>query len=414
VAKDGSVSRRARPIPAECGESTAAFRALDLQDGRIVLAHQASSDRLLVGPALGYYHSGCGGALVRRQFSLVDPDKPTTVPTDVVTPVLSDPAGSTSPSSMSFDTRSVPAAGPLDLAFTPKGSRVAAIALDDSLVPTLDGPAPNLWVAAWDGGAFPDLSALAQAGKATSVALSGQPVAVAFDGNGQYIVQSREPATLELEDGTSIRLSSESHADSGHLMFYMNSSIGLSCSSCHPEGGEDGHVWHFAQGLRRTMPLEGGVMERAPFHWDGSLPDLGALVNEVMITRMGLPVRPTDQQVAGLGSFLDQLPALPSASGLDPAAVARGELAFRRQDVGCATCHGGPQFTDSRVVDVGTGGTFVTPSLLGVGLRSSLFHDGCAKDVAQRFGACGGTAHGSPELLTEAERSDLVTFLRSL
>ena len=244
--------------------------------------------------------------------------------------------------------------------------------------------------------------------------MSGQPVAVAFDAQGQYIVQSREPASLELEDGTSVSLSAESHADTGHLMFYMNSSIGLSCSSCHPEGGEDGHTWHFQQGLRRTMPLEGGVMERAPFHWDGALGDMSALVNEVMVTRMGLRSQPNEHQVAALGSFLEQLPALAVASDLDAKAVARGERAFQRADVGCATCHRGPQYTDNRLADVGTGGVFSTPSLIGVGLRSALFHDGCAKNIEQRFGACGGTAHGKPQLLSDAERADLVSFLRSL
>jgi CxxC motif-containing protein (DUF1111 family) len=65
-------------------------------------------------------------------------------------------------------------------------------------------------------------------------------------------------------------------------------------------------------------------------------------------------------------------------------------------------------------VDVGTGGKFVTPSLIGVGLRTSLFHDGCAKTVAERFGACGGTAHGSPDLLSADQKADLIAFLRSL
>jgi len=32
----------------------------------------------------------------------------------------------------------------------------------------------------------------------------------------------------------------------------------------------------------------------------------------------------------------------------------------------------------------------------------------------QRFGVCGGTAHGKPELLSTDERADLIAFLRSL
>jgi cytochrome c553 len=219
---------------------------------------------------------------------------------------------------------------------------------------------------------------------------------------------------LWFEESTSVPLSNESHADSGHLMFHMNSGIGIACASCHPEGGDDGHVWRLPEGLRRTMPLEGGVMERAPFHWDGSLVDMGTLVNTVMVTRMGLPKEPSAQQIAALSGFLEQLPALPPADGLDAAAVKRGEAVFRRSDVACASCHSGPQFTDNKLADVGTGGSFVTPTLLGVGLRPALFHDGCAKSIVQRFGVCGGTAHGKPELLSADERADLITFLRSL
>lgn len=168
VGDDGGILRRARPTPPDCGDATAAFRALDLHDGRIVLAHQGSSDRLLSGSAAGYYHVGCGGALVRRLLSLVDVDTPAHGAAG--TPA-SDPAGPNAGSAMTFDTQLVPAAGPLDFAFTPKGSRVAAIALDDSLVTAFssgsENPSANLWVATWDGNTFPDLAALERAEKTT-------------------------------------------------------------------------------------------------------------------------------------------------------------------------------------------------------------------------------------------------------
>jgi cytochrome c553 len=272
----------------------------------------------------------------------------------------------------------------------------------------------NVTATLWLSPTFTDPLLPSDASQFEFVKISGEPIAVAFSPAGEYIVQSREPATLEFEDGGSVRLSDESHADTGHLMFHMNSGIGIACASCHPEGGDDGHIWRFPEGLRRTMPLEGGVLERAPFHWDGSLGDMSALISTVMVTRMGLPLKPTDQQISALGAFLEQLPVLPAADGLEPTAVTRGEAVFRRSDVGCATCHSGAQFTDNQLVDVGTGGKFATPTLLGVGLRPALFHDGCAKSIAQRFGVCGGTAHGKPELLSADERSDLITFLRSL
>jgi len=320
---------------------------------------------------------------------------------------------------MTFESRTVPGAGPLDVAFDASGVRMAAIALSEAMQGLIAkrqginsedsarlGFTASLWLSPVELPNDPS--------DFKFVTIPGEPIAVAFSPAGKYIVQSREPATLEFEGGASVRLSDESHADTGHLMFHMDSGVGIACASCHPEGGDDGHVWRFPEGLRRTMPLEGGVLERAPFHWDGSLGDMSALIDTVMVTRMGLPQKPNAKQISALGAFLEQLSPLPPAEGLDPAAVARGKVVFHRADVACATCHSGPQFTDNLLVDVGTGGKFVTPTLLGVGLRPALFHDGCAKSIAQRFGVCGGKAHGKPELLSADERADLITFLRSL
>jgi len=417
VTDDGSIARRAKP-PA-CGDATVLYRALALPNGQVALAHQVSSNDTVGEGSGAYGGSSCGGGLVTRTLSLVDPDKPS----DGVLPAEGDrvdPAGTVSHSAMTFQSRPLAGAGPLDVAFDASGARMATIALDAQMLGVIGKQGGNTVVDSNVTATLmlsPTVIDPLLAGDPSQfklVKIAGEPIAVAFSPAGKYIVQSREPATLEFEDGGSVRLSDESHADTGHLMFHMNSGIGIACASCHPEGGDDGHVWRFPEGLRRTMPLEGGVLERAPFHWDGSLVDMSALISTVMVTRMGLPLKPTEQQISALGAFLEQLPVLPPADGLDPAGVARGEAVFRRSDVGCATCHSGAQFTDNQLVDVGTGGKFATPTLLGVGLRPALFHDGCAKSIAQRFGVCGGTAHGKPELLSADERADLITFLRSL
>jgi mono/diheme cytochrome c family protein len=421
VGDDGAISNRATPAPEPgCGEATVAYRALSIPSGKIALAHQVSSDDVVQEQPGGYGFS-CGGSLVARFLSIVDVDTPQPVGVAQMSASSFAPGIATNapPSSMAFQSVTLPAAGPLDIAFDARGSRFAVIALDESMSAggskssapqDFQHPDATLWVQPWDGASALNLSD----GSLAGTKVNGQPVAVAFDAQSKYIVQSREPATLEFEGGASVSLSSESHADTGHQLFHMDSGIGISCSSCHPEGGEDGHVWHFPEGLRRTLPLEGGVMERAPFHWDGTLGDMTALVNEVMVKRMSMRAQPSSAQVAALGSFLEQLPELPPAEGLDPAAVTRGEALFRRADVGCATCHSGAQYTNNQLADVGTGGKFVTPSLLGVGLRNALFHDGCAKSVSERFEACGGTAHGNPNLLSSDDKADVIAFLRSL
>ena len=104
------------------------------------------------------------------------------------------------------------------------------------------------------GGAFGSGGAFGTGGRASRARSTtpgvpvtvGQPVAVAFDGSGGLIVQSREPAMLSLGDGTTITLSTVSRADTGHTLFHANSGGFLACASCHAEGNEDGRTWNFA------------------------------------------------------------------------------------------------------------------------------------------------------------------------
>jgi hypothetical protein len=97
------------------------------------------------------------------------------------------------------------------------------------------------------------------------------PIAVAFTSGSQLVVQQRDPAVLWL-DGVAIPLGGEERFDAGHAIFHGNAGVGLACASCHPEGGEDGHVWSFTGfGALRTPALHGGMTQTAPFHWNGEM-----------------------------------------------------------------------------------------------------------------------------------------------
>jgi cytochrome c peroxidase len=63
---------------------------------------------------------------------------------------------------------------------------------------------------------------------------------------------------------------------------------------------------------------------------------------------------------------------------------------------------------------VGTGRKFKIPSLIGVAARAPFMHDGCAATLADRFGACGGSEHGSTASLTPGQVSDLVAYMETL
>jgi hypothetical protein len=245
----------------------------------------------------------------------------------------------------------------------------------------------------------------------------GEPIAIAFDGAGALVIQSREPAMLTLGRGASpIALSTESRADTGHLIFHANAGGNLACASCHAEGNDDGRVWSFTcEGERRTQSLHTGLRGTEPFHWSGNEADIGRLMDDVFVGRMSGPKLGTDQ-ADKLLTWIDGQPRpLRPASG-NGDAIARGRTLFNDPQRGaCASCHSGAGFTNNLTVDVGTGGAFQVPSLVGVGSRGPFMHDGCAKTLTDRFGACGGgDRHGGTSSMTRAEISDLVTYLNSI
>jgi mono/diheme cytochrome c family protein len=245
----------------------------------------------------------------------------------------------------------------------------------------------------------------------------GEGIAVAFDGMGRLVVQSREPARLEIvtHRGGTIRLSEESRYDTGHAVFHAATSFGLACASCHPEGGEDGRTWRFnGLGLRRTQSLRGGISGTAPFHWDGEMQDFGQLMDQVFTGRMGGPVLAAGH-VQALSGWIDKLPALPALTPGDAPAAARGRALFNDARLGCASCHGGPLSTNNQTVSVGTGQPLQVPSLRGVGWRAPYMHTGCAPTLTERFDpGCGGDQHGMTSALDRAQIQDLAAFLESL
>jgi cytochrome c peroxidase len=130
---------------------------------------------------------------------------------------------------------------------------------------------------------------------------------------------------------------------------------------------------------------------------------------------MDLDASVSQEQVDALALYLAEIPAPTPFEGLDPQAVAAGRALFFDARIGCATCHAGDQFTDNQLYDVGTGGLFYTPTLLGIGLRQAFMHDGCASTLRARFGLCGGgDQHGIVSGLSSAEVDALVTFMNSL
>jgi cytochrome c553 len=249
---------------------------------------------------------------------------------------------------------------------------------------------------------------------------------VAFDGSGHLLVQTREPAKLwviaarsvipwpaQLGGRTEIVLSTISRADSGHDIFHAAAGALIACASCHPEGGDDGHVWMLDGLPRRTPSLRGTIAGTAPYHWPGDEKDLAALTQDVYTGRMNGPNLALSQ-IGALTSWLEAIPAPPAPSWVDPAAAQRGRALFERPDTACASCHSGPKFTNNMTVDVGTGAAFQVPPLLGVGWRTPLLHNGLSKTLGDRFTTCSTKGHGGIASLSAQDIADLTAYLETL
>jgi len=213
-----------------------------------------------------------------------------------------------------------------------------------------------------------------------------------------------------------IDLGGASRFDTGHAIFHARTTAGLACASCHPEAGDDGHVWTFESiGPRRSQTLRGGLLGTEPLHWNGDMVDFRMLVDEVFVGRMS-GFAPTPQQADALAGWLDVQPALQAAAS-DTAAAERGHVLFASAETGCTRCHAGEQLTNNRTEDVGTGAALQVPSLKGVRFRAPLMHDGCAATLSERFTnvACGGgDNHGTTSQLSVAQVSDLTAYLETL
>lgn len=219
----------------------------------------------------------------------------------------------------------------------------------------------------------------------------------------------------------------------------------VACASCHVEGRSDAITWRFAQGPRDTPSNAGGTRGTGFLFRTADrrrVQDYWHTINVEQGGRFDPAVPPFAAYLDALAAYVDHALPLPVPPRSDPARVARGEALFLRPDVGCADCHAGPRRTDSgagnpgldlggvvRLHDVGTCAAgdvdhadmdghprlacrFDTPSLDGLADTAPYLHDGSAATLREVLERTAGRM-GDARSLTDAERDDLVAYLRS-
>ncbi len=394
------------PVPGDAGTTPSdngmvpavpavAWRTIGLSDGSVLIAHQRQVQAQL-HTTQGGYGQGCGHGPVEPAVTLIPPGG--------AVPVALAP----------FMNGSLP----VDIAVDASGQHIAFAMAGNG---TVQVGSTNIVLADHDtdgcGG-----GGMGGGGGGDDVTIDNQmgaPTSIAFRPNGQLVIFYPEAPAVTIQNaGTMVAhysLAGDFGYDAGRNMFHTETSVGISCASCHPEGRDDGLVWNFDQeGIRRTQNLGGHVMQRAPFHWSGDMTDLPTLMEAVFAVRMN-GGEPTRSQKLSLGPWIDRVSPPAPTAGLDAAAVARGSTLFHSTAVGCNSCHNGDLMTNLQLVDVGTGGKFKVPSLIGVSGRAPFLHDGCAATLKDRFVTCGGgDLHGHTSQLQPNDIDDLVAYLSSL
>ncbi|MEM7157484.1 MAG: cytochrome-c peroxidase [Myxococcota bacterium] len=248
----------------------------------------------------------------------------------------------------------------------------------------------------------------------------GQYVAVTFDPQGRIVAQSREPAGLVRIDPwrpevptLAIPLAGNSRADTGHDLFHRDAGGGISCASCHPEGGDDGHLWVFDEmGVRHTPSLDVGLRDTEPFHWDGSLSDAVELMDQIHAGRMG-GRHQSLERVDALEAWMFSIQTpRPQRSLVDPAAL-RGAASFAAW--GCNNCHFG-EALDGGPDNVWLGHEFSlqVPPLRGVAMHPPYMHDGRAEDLRGAVLDMLSRTRADQPTPPEDEIDELIAYLESL
>lgn len=187
---------------------------------------------------------------------------------------------------------------------------------------------------------------------------------------------------------------------------------GVSCSTCHFDGRNDGLTWTLFNGPRNTPSLAAPVDESGVVTWNNPVSSVADEARFTVKHRMG-GQEFRNRHADRLAAFVRTIP-LPDLPEVDQDAVTRGQAVFEREDVGCAECHSGPHLTDGKPHDLYGLDGVRTRSLVGIASSAPYLHDGSAGTLREVIDSAGDGNMGHTSHLSEAEKDDLEAYLRSL
>ncbi len=190
---------------------------------------------------------------------------------------------------------------------------------------------------------------------------------------------------------------------------------GVSCSTCHFEGRDDGLTWQLGPERRQTPSLAGRVSETHPVTWTGDVASVAAEAELTSTIRMG-GFDMSQQDYDDIQNFVDWTrPVRKPVFALEDPLVAQGEEVFNRAEVGCAECHmPGSAFTDGEHHSMYGLAAVNTPSLRGISATAPYLHDGSAPTLRAVLETARNGEMGDTSSLTDGEMDALEAYLMSL
>jgi DNA-binding beta-propeller fold protein YncE len=239
---------------------------------------------------------------------------------------------------------------------------------------------------------------------------------------------------------------------------------GLGCAGCHPDGRDDGHVWHESasdEGIggdgresgyrgrsivitgfgnappsvvpgvpRQTPMLAGRIQPTGPYGWRAESETLDARLRQGFALHRWGGDRKSEFMVAMdrpklVAAFVRQGLVPPNVPERPLTAIEeRGRAVFADEKVGCASCHA-PEtnFTNNMPMPLSRPQhpgfepepdvMFKTPSLLYVGGTAPYYHDGAASSLEDLIRK-NGKAMGDTWRLSASDQTALVAYLRTI
>jgi DNA-binding beta-propeller fold protein YncE len=191
-----------------------------------------------------------------------------------------------------------------------------------------------------------------------------------------------------------------------------NNEFGLSCSTCHFEGRNDGLTWSFDDGPRQTPSLAGPVSATEPVTWHDNVATVQDEVKLTSRSRMG--GTGADNDVANqVAAYIDWSRPVDTASVDDEALLFEGQGLFSDPVVGCADCHNGPMLSDNAMKTM-YGVRVRTRSLIGIAATAPYLHDGSVPTLRALLDKSRNGSMGNTRNLTEHQMNALEAYLTSL